>query len=306
MEFGEELEKMVHGTCLLNEPMSRHTSYGIGGPAGAYITPRDRDDLRRILHFADEQNIRVFFIGSGSNLLVADEGLNGIVITLIKSFNKLEIKGCHIYAETGVMLGHMVKHCIKQKLTGLETMVGVPGTLGGALMMNAGAFGSEISNCLKNVDVMTLTGEIKQYSVKDIDFNYRHSSFKKNEIIMSANFVLKKATKQEIMNKRAKASAGRKETQPLRFRSAGSLFKNPKKDVAAGYLIDKAGLKGTHRGDAEISEKHANFFVNHGKANAEDVVFLIRLARKTVEKKFGINLELEVKTLGFKPGIFES
>ena len=306
MEFGEELEKMVNGTCLLNEPMSRHTSYGIGGPAGAYITPRDQDDLRRILHFADEQNIPVFFIGSGSNLLVADEGINGIVITLIKSFNKLEIKGCHIYAETGVMLGHMVKHCIKQKLTGLETMVGVPGTLGGALMMNAGAFGSEISNCLKNVDVMTLTGEIKQYSVNDIDFHYRHSSFKKDEIIMSANFVLKKATKQEIMNKRAKASAGRKETQPLRFRSAGSLFKNPKKDVAAGYLIDKAGLKGTHRGDAEISEKHANFFVNHGKANAEDVVFLIRLARKTVEKKFGINLELEVKTLGFKPGIFES
>ena len=306
MEFGEELEKMVNGTCLLNEPMSRHTSYGIGGPAGAYITPRDRDDLRRILEFADEQNIPIFFIGSGSNLLVADEGINGIVITLIKSFNKLEIKGCHIYAETGVMLGHMVKHCIKQKLTGLETMVGVPGTLGGALMMNAGAFGSEISNCLKNVDVMTLTGEIKQYSVKDIDFHYRHSSFKKDEIIMSANFVLKKATKQEIMNKRAKASAGRKETQPLRFRSAGSLFKNPKKDVAAGYLIDKAGLKGTHRGDAEISEKHANFFVNHGKANAEDIVFLIRLARKTVEKKFGINLELEVKTLGFKPGIFES
>ena len=306
MEFGEELEKMVNGTCLLNEPMSRHTSYGIGGPAGAYITPRDQDDLQRILHFADEQNIPVFFIGSGSNLLVADEGINGIVITLIKSFNKLEIKGCHIYAETGVMLGHMVKHCIKQKLTGLETMVGVPGTLGGALMMNAGAFGSEISNCLKNVDVMTLMGKIKQYSVKDIDFHYRHSSFKKDEIIMSANFVLKKATKQEIMNKRAKASAGRKETQPLRFRSAGSLFKNPKKDVAAGYLIDKAGLKGTHRGDAEISEKHANFFVNHGKANAEDIVFLIRLARKTVEKKFGINLELEVKTLGFKPGIFES
>ena len=306
MEFGEELEKMVNGTCLLNEPMSRHTSYGIGGPAGAYITPRDRNDLGRILHFADEQNIPVFFIGSGSNLLVADEGINGIVITLIKSFNKLEIKGCHIYAETGVMLGHMVKHCIKQKLTGLETMIGVPGTLGGALMMNAGAFGSEISNCLENVDVMTLTGEIKQYSVKDIDFHYRHSSFKKDEIIMSANFVLKKATKQEIMNKRAKASAGRKETQPLRFRSAGSLFKNPKKDVAAGYLIDKAGLKGTHRGDAEISEKHANFFVNHGKANAEDIVFLIRLARKTVEKKFGINLELEVKTLGFKPEIFES
>ena len=306
MEFGEELEKMVNGTCLLNEPMSRHTSYGIGGPAGAYITPRDRDDLRRILHFADEQNIPVFFIGSGSNLLVADEGINGIVITLIKSFNKLEIKGCHIYAETGVMLGHMVKHCIKQKLTGLETMIGVPGTLGGALMMNAGAFGSEISNCLQNVDVMTLTGKIKQYSVKDIDFNYRQTSIKKDEIIMSANFVLKKATKQEIMNKRAKASAGRKETQPLRFRSAGSLFKNPKKDVAAGYLIDKAGLKGTHRGDAEISEKHANFFVNHGKANAEDIVFLIRLARKTVEKKFGINLELEVKTLGFKPGIFES
>ena len=306
MEFGEKLEKMVNGTCLLNEPMSLHTSYGIGGPVGAYITPLDRKDLSGILHFANERSIPVIFIGSGSNLLVADEGIDGIVITLIKSFNKLEINGCQIYAETGVMLGHMVKHCIKLKLTGLETMIGVPGTLGGALMMNAGAFGSEISNCLKNVDVMTLTGDIKQYNVKDIDFDYRHSSFKKDEMIISANFVLKKADKQEIMNKRAKASAGRKNAQPLRFRSAGSIFKNPKKELAAGYLIDKAGLKGTHRGDAEISEKHANFFVNHGEANAEDIVFLIRLARKTVEKKFGVKLELEIKTLGFMPGVFKS
>ena len=306
MEMEEELERMINGSCLMNEPMSKHTSYGIGGSVDAFITPSDKFDLKNILQYTSTNNIPVYFVGSGSNLLVADEGIDGVVITLAKSFKKLDITGCSVYAETGVMLGHLVKKCIGLNLTGLETMIGVPGTLGGALVMNAGAFGSEISNCLELVEVMTLAGTIKKYKSSEIDFKYRYSSFKRDEIILSAAFSLKKTTEEEIMAKRSIASTGRKDTQPLRFRSAGSIFKNPDDQSPAGFLIDKAGLKGTRKGDAEISEKHANFFVNHGNATAEDVLYLIRLARKTVQKKFGINLELEIKTIGFKSEIFES
>lgn len=304
MNHMAELRKTVEGTLLENEPMTRHTSYGIGGPAWAYITPRDKFDLQNILRFSSAENISVYFVGSGSNLLVADEGIDGIVITLGKSFTHLKINGNHIYAETGVMLGRMVKECIKRNLSGLESMIGVPGTLGGALIMNAGAFGGEISNCLEKVEVMTLTGDLKEYAADEIDFSYRHSTFKDDEIIIDAKFKMQESTTEDIQEKRGKASQGRKDNQPLRFRSAGSVFKNPKPDLAAGYLIDQAGLKGTRSGDAEISEKHANFFINHGNAKASDIAKLIRIARKEVQDKFDIMLELEIKTLGFKEDVF--
>jgi len=183
-------------------------------------------------------------------------------------------------------------------------MIGVPGTLGGALVMNAGAFGGEISNYLKHVTVMQMDGQEKQYQPGDISFSYRHSTFPDDEIVISAEFELIQSDKETVQEKRAVASGGRKATQPLKFRSAGSVFKNPK-EGAAGYYIDQAGLKGTKVGDAEISPIHANFFVNHGKAKASDVVALIRLARETVHDKFGIMLDLEVKPLGFKPGTFD-
>ncbi|HDY75007.1 MAG TPA: UDP-N-acetylmuramate dehydrogenase, partial [Candidatus Marinimicrobia bacterium] len=236
---------------------------------------------------------------------VADEGIDGIVITLGKSFRKLEISGNKIYAESGVMLGHMVKESIKHNLSGLESMIGIPGTLGGALIMNAGAFGDKISNSLINVDVMTLSGSIIQYDAGDIDFCYRHSTFKENEIIISANIELKEASSETISEKRDIASKGRKKNQPLRFRSAGSVFKNPKPDLAAGYLIDKAGLKGTRSGEAEISTQHANFFINHGQAKASDIINLICIARKKVQEKFDIMLDLEIKTLGFPKDVFQ-
>ena len=299
------LNKKVKGTFLKNEPMAKHTSYGIGGPAPAYITPSDQNDLKQILIFAKDNNINTFFAGSGSNLLVADEGFQGIVITLGKSFTKLSIDGNNLEAEVGVMLGKIVKETIKRNLTGMESMIGVPGTLGGALIMNAGAFGGEISNCLDIIKVMLMNGETKIYQKDDIDFSYRNSTFPKDEILLSASFNLIEKSADEIQYDRAKASKGRKDTQPLRFRSAGSVFKNPKTDLAAGYLIDKAGLKGSRIGDAEISTKHANFFINHGKAKAKDVVDLILLAKKTVLEKFDVNLELEIKTLGFSPGTFE-
>ena len=295
---------MTKGSFLKDEAMAKHTSYGIGGPAKAYITPRDKDDLSQILQFANQHGIATYFVGSGSNLLVADEGIDGLVITLGKSLKRLEIKGATVFAESGVMLGKMVKECIGLNLSGVESMIGVPGTLGGALVMNAGAFGGEISNYLKHVTVMKMDGQEKQYQPGDISFSYRHSTFPDDEIVISAEFELIQSDKETVQEKRAVASGGRKATQPLRFRSAGSVFKNPK-EGAAGYYIDQAGLKGTKVGDAEISPIHANFFVNHGKAKASDVVALIRLARETVHDKFGIMLDLEVKPLGFKPGTFD-
>ena len=294
-----ELRSIVKGSLLENEPMSKHTSYGIGGPASAYITPKDRDDLCSILKFAVKNDITVYFIGSGSNLLVSDDGINGIVISPAKSLKMLEIEENSIVAESGVMLGKLVKETMKRNLTGLESLIGVPGTLGGALMMNAGAFGGEISNYLISVDVMTSKGKLKTYKANEIDFSYRFSSFSTDEFILLARFTLKFEDPNIISERRKVASSGRKTNQPLRFRSAGSVFKNPK-DHAAGYLIDKVGLKGKRIGDAEISTHHANFFINHGNASASDITGLIELAKNAVLKKFDIELELEIKTIGFE------
>jgi UDP-N-acetylmuramate dehydrogenase len=170
--------------------------------------------------------------------------------------------------------------------------------------MNAGAFGGEISNYLHSVEIMDMSGQIKTYYPDDIDFEYRFSTLKTDEFVLLARFDLMEEKSIIIQEKRDKASKGRKTNQPLKYRSAGSVFKNPK-DNAAGYLIDQAGLKGVQVGNAEISKHHANFFINHGKARSSDITSLIRLARKTVFKKFGIKLELEVKTIGFDPSELE-
>ena len=304
MDNAYKLSDVTQGSLLKNEAMAKHTSYGIGGPAKAYVKPKDEVDLANILKFASKHKISTFFIGSGSNILVSDDGIDGIVITLGKSLKKLIIKGTSVYCQSGVMLGKFVKECISRNLSGVESLIGVPGTVGGAIIMNAGAFGSEISNYLKKVTVMKMSGQLKSYKVDDINFSYRNSSFQNNEILISAEFELIQSDKKSVVEKKSIASGGRKKSQPLKYRSAGSIFKNPD-EGAAGFYIDKAGLKGSKSGDAEISPIHANFFVNHGSAKASDIVELIRLARKTVKEKFGIMLELEIKTLGFKPGTFE-
>ena len=294
-----KIKDFAKGTILNNELMSKHTSYGIGGKVLAYIRPFDRYELIKIIKLINNNNSDLYFIGSGSNLLVNDKDINAYIITPAKSLKSFNINKNIIIADSGVMLGKIVKEAIKQNLTGLESLVGVPGTLGGALMMNAGAWGSEISNYLVSVDVISSNGKIKTLYPNDIEFSYRNSSFDPNEFILSATFKLNKASKKDIKNKKLIASKGRIKSQPLKFRSAGSVFKNPHTKLAAGLLIDKAGLKGTRHGDAEISKHHANFFINHGKAKATDIASLIRLSRKIIYEKFGIMLELEIKTIGF-------
>ena len=203
------------------------------------------------------------------------------------------------------MMGHFVKKCVGSELTGVESLIGVPGTLGGAIKMNAGAYGREISNFLIDMRIMTLKGNVKTVKKSNVEFSYRHSSFKENEILISASFEFPKGSQKEIQELKSKASFNRKTTQPLRFRSAGSVFKNPP-EKTAGKLIDKAGLKGTIVGGAEISTKHANFFVNHGNASSEDIAELIRISKRAVWEKFNIELELEIKTLGFQKGTFQA
>lgn len=283
-----------------DEPLAKHSTFGIGGPADCMVFPETREELSKLLKYANQKKISAIFIGSGSNILVWDKGFDGIVISLKKSFKNLTIKrNSQIIVEAGVMLGTMVKQAMAAEIGGLESLIGVPGTVGGALIMNAGAFGSEISKYFEEAKTMTLEGDTKSYKKGEIEFSYRHSTFPKNEILLEATFQCKRGKPAEILKDRKVASDGRKSNQPLKFRSAGSIFKNPSDSLAAGYLIDKTGLKGTERGGAVISEKHANFIVNMGDATAADVLYLIKLAKKYVAKKFHINLELEVKLIGF-------
>ena len=295
-----KIKNISKGMVLDNELMSKHTSYGIGGKVLGYIRPFDKNELIKIIKLLNENNSKIYFVGSGSNLLVNDKKINAYIITPAKALKLFNIDDNIITAESGVMLGKVVKESIKHNLTGLEGLVGVPGTLGGAIMMNAGAWGAEISNYLISVDIVSNNGEIKKLYPDDIEFKYRYSSFSSNEFILSAKFKLNKASRTEINRKKLIASRGRIRSQPLKYRSAGSVFKNPHTKLAAGLLIDKVGLKGTRYGDAEISNHHANFFINHGNAKALDIAKLIKISRKKVYEKFGIMLELEIKTIGFE------
>tara|TARA_B110000116_G_scaffold267056_2_gene278788 strand:- start:122 stop:1045 length:924 start_codon:yes stop_codon:yes gene_type:complete len=296
----DNLKDQFNCDVLINEKMSGHTSYGIGGPVLAYIRPNDKSELIKIIKLMNKNSHKVYYLGSGSNLLVNDKNINAFVITTARAIKDIKIENNTIFADSGVMLGKLVKEAMKHKLTGLESLAGVPGTLGGALKMNAGAWGSEISNYLISVEVIGSDGIIKMLKPTDLKFGYRKSSFSSEDFILSAQFKLKASSEDDIKRKKTKASKGRIKTQPLKYRSAGSVFKNPRSDLAAGFLIEKAGLKGTKYGDAEISTHHANFFINHGNAKAKEIAYLISLSRKTVYEKYGIMLDLELMTIGFK------
>lgn len=294
----EQIKENTSAKVVVNEPLKKHTTYGIGGPAEFMVFPKSKNDLIQTIRYAKKINQPISILGSGSNILISDEGLKGIVISLKGSLKKVIVKKKTMYAECGAMLGKIVKESVKNDLIGLENLNGVPGTLGGALIMNAGAWGGEISENLIRVELLDKNGKLKSLKKNEINFSYRKSSFNKNDILLSAEFLLKRADKAIINKNFVEAQTGRKSTQPLNKRSAGSLFKNPK-GKSAGKLLDDAGLKGLSIGEAKISEKHANFFINEGNASSEDMLLLIKKAHKVVKDKFQINLELEVKLMGF-------
>jgi len=296
----EDIQQFYRGRIALNEPLSKYTSYRIGGPADFYFEPADKDDVIALVQYLHERAIKFFVIGNGSNLLVSDSGVRGVVLNLERGLNQLKTDGELVYAESGARLTKFVDFCIQLGLKGVEMLAGIPGTVGGGVIMNAGAYGGEISDFLSEVEIIR-EGKVECIKKEAAQFAYRRSGLVR-DVVLSASFKLQPGDKAEMMKRRRELLIKRNESQPLNFPNSGSIFKNPEGNYAA-KLIEQAGLKGSVHGHAQISEKHGNFIVNTGGAFASDVIELMRLARTTVRQQCGILLEPEVKLIGFTEDI---
>lgn len=297
-QIKEDLANLVKGIVLFDEPMKRHTSFRIGGPAEIFIEPKDENDLRNILIFVRENDIPINIIGNGTNLLISDNGVKGVVIKMSGCFNDVTINGETVAVGAGFPLPKLSRLVADRGLSGLEFAVGIPGTVGGAVMMNAGAHGSAMSDVVTKVRVMNFEEEISELSKKDLKFGQRKSELQKHDVIViNAEIELKKGDPEEIKKKMAKYLQWRKDNQPLDMPNAGSIFKNPPDDYA-GRLIDLSGCKGLRIGGAQVSKKHANFIVNLGNAKADDIMALINIVHQRVKETFDIDLELEIKIIG--------
>lgn len=295
-DLAEELRATLRGKVLSHEPMVRHTSFKIGGPADLLVIPEDVKDLKAALAFARSKGLPSWVMGSGSNTLVRDGGLRGMVI-LPNAFQELTRVGNEVTAGAGARVSRLLAFCSKQGLTGLEILSGVPGTVGGAVWGNAGAWGGSTSDHLARVQVVTDEGEELTLEREAIPFRYRFSGLPKGSVIVQATFALAPGDPTAIRQQISRWLVQRNTTQPVEFRSAGSIFKNPPRDYA-GRLVEAAGVKGTRIGGAKISEKHGNFFVNLGDARAADVLALVALARERVRATTGVDLELEIRVVG--------
>lgn len=297
MSLQSEIRKVVKGDVRFDEPMSRHTSFRIGGPADVFILPKDLEDLIVILAFAQKQSIPIFVIGQGTNLLVRDKGIRGIVIKLAAYFGGAKTEGDVVCAGAGVRLGRLVKLAANKSLSGLEFVVGIPGTLGGAIMTNAGLESSCIGDIVRDVQVMLFDGTLETLDSQDLGFDYRSSNLPKTMILLHARLKLHEGNPDEILETMKLFMAQRRSTQPLSLPNAGCVFKNPSGD-SAGRLIEMCGLKGRRVGEAVISAKHANFVLNLGGARAADVIRLMDEVRNVVRTRIGVELEPEIEICG--------
>ncbi|MCX8057447.1 MAG: UDP-N-acetylmuramate dehydrogenase [Ignavibacteria bacterium] len=292
----ERVKEFFKGNISISEPLSKFTTFRIGGPADYYLEPKDREDLLKLIKYLKEINYPYIVIGNGSNVLISDEGIRGAAINLEFGFTKIEVKKNHVYAEAGIRLSKLVDVCLEHSLVGLENLAGIPGTLGGAILMNAGAYGGEISDYIKKVEVID-NDRIVFLNKEECGFSYRKSNLE-GKVILSAEFILPFGDKEKAKQRRKELLLKRNQAQPVELPNAGSIFKNPPNDYAA-RLIEQAGLKGLTIGGAKVSEKHANFIVNFNNATAKDVLELMHIIQRTVFEKFGIMLEPEVKMIGF-------
>ena len=304
-----KIKENFRGEAMLEEPMSGHTSLKIGGPAEIVVFPEDPLSLKNVLFAASEEMIPVFILGGGTNLLVGDKGVKGLGISL-REFRNIELvrgsddRNAVLFAEAGVPVSLLLNYTGRNGYSGIEPLAGIPGTLGGAVYTNAGSFGTEIKDVIVSVAVMNLEGDIRILRKDEILFSYRNSNISDDMIIMSANIILEKDDA-EAVGRRIKDYLGRKrESQPIGEASAGCVFKNPvevdqkRTSDTAGSLIERAGCKGMRAGDVEVSEEHANFFINRGRATCRDFIELMETVRSNVEKFSGIRLEPELKIVG--------
>ena len=298
---------------LENEPMNKHTSFKVGGPARFFAKAESTEDLKAAIALAREKGLPYFILGNGTNLLVSDKGYDGVVITLAGDFSTIEDLGNGAFkVGAAVPLGRFARTTLKQGFAGIHKLAGIPGTLGGAIYMNAGAYGQEIGNCCTSVTILDSEGNIRELAAADCGFGYRQSIFQKNKaIILSATFQLPAASAEgkavaDLEAELAECMAKRKASQPLNMPNAGSTFKRLESgaadtptQIAPGYYIEQAGLKGHHIGGAEVSTLHANFIVNAGGATAKDILDLSEHVQRVVHEKFAIKLKREIILLGF-------
>ncbi|MDQ1331321.1 MAG: UDP-N-acetylenolpyruvoylglucosamine reductase [Thermodesulfobacteriota bacterium] len=300
------------GSCVaFDEPMSRHTYFRVGGPAEAFTVPESLEQLTEIIIWSGNKGIPYIVIGDGSNLLVKDNGIPGIVILITKCLSGISCSGKDtepvlVTAMAGVKAQALCRYAIREGLSGMNFALGIPGTVGGAIMMNAGTSYGAVSDILVSVNVMISSGEMLKIAKDEMVFSYRNLSWNKSltdrgkgaPIIIDGSFRLRRSDPSLLEKEAGEIMKKRRENQPSDKPSAGCFFKNPPAGKTAGQLIDMAGLKGTRIGGAEISAKHANFIVNSGKASASDILALMRLVQQKVSDRFGIILEPEVKIVG--------
>lgn len=294
-KLGEQVE------ILEAEPMKNHTTFRIGGPADALALPKTPEEVAEVVRFCHEHAQPYYVLGNGSNLLVSDEGYRGIVLQLYRNFNDIQVNGEMITVQSGAMLAAVARTAYQNGLTGLEFASGIPGTIGGAVVMNAGAYGGEMKHVLREVTVLTKEGEVLAIPAKALELGYRTSVIPKNGwIVLGAVLQLKKGDPEQILARMEELKEQRITKQPLDLPSAGSTFKRPE-GYFAGKLIMDAGLRGFTVGGAQVSEKHCGFVVNRGDATAADVWELICEVKRRVKEMTGVELEPEVKLLGDFP-----
>lgn len=282
----------------INEPMNRHTTFRIGGPADYFLLPSSSEEVKGILEICKEESLQYFILGNGSNLLVSDEGYRGVIIQIYRNYGGLTVEGTEIRAGAGVLLSQIAAAARNESLTGFEFAGGIPGTLGGAVVMNAGAYGGELKDVLKEAVVMDREGNIFTVPVEKLAMGYRTSLVKTaGYLVLEAVISLKKGSQEEIRDTMKDLADRRISKQPLEYPSAGSTFKRPE-GYFAGKLIMDAGLRGYQVGGAQVSEKHCGFVINKGNATAADVCRLMADVQAKVQEQFGVTLEPEVKFLG--------
>ncbi|MDI6802395.1 MAG: UDP-N-acetylmuramate dehydrogenase [Bacteroidota bacterium] len=298
----DEIKNFFQGSILVNEPMSKYTSMRVGGPADLLITPANKEDAVNLITYLQKNIIDYIVIGNGTNLLVSDDGVRSVVVNFSSGLNQIKIENKLVKAEAGIILARFVDFCIRQSRGGVEKLAGIPGTIGGAILMNAGAYGSQISDFICEIEIVR-DGELQKIKKEDANFGYRTSGFV-NSAIIGASFDLPDGKIDELLRTKTDYLQRRNQSQPLNFPNSGSIFKNPEGNYAA-KLIEEAGLKGTRLGAAQISEKHGNFIVNLGDCSANDIIQLINIVRKTVYSKNKIKLIPEIKLVGFNNEVLD-
>ncbi|GFI42648.1 UDP-N-acetylenolpyruvoylglucosamine reductase [Lachnospiraceae bacterium] len=282
----------------IEEPMSSHTTFRVGGPAELFVMPGTFDEVRGTVEFCRKNRVPYYIVGNGSNLLVSDEGYQGVIIQLGKELGEIRIEGDSVTAQAGARLSVIANQAMEADLTGFEFASGIPGTLGGACVMNAGAYGGEMRDVLTEITALTPEGDVIRIPKEQMELGYRTSIVSRKEyIVLEACMQLKKGNRQEIQAQMEELREKRVSKQPLEYPSAGSTFKRPE-GYFAGKLIQDAGLRGFTVGGAQVSEKHCGFVINRGGATAKDVAKLMSRVSEIVEEKFGVKLEPEVKRLG--------